>query len=339
MNITWIVGNGFDLNLGLDTTYRSFLENCYLIEANPPYREKLIEAAGCPTLSEGQNWCDLEKMVGIVSSAYEGDEETFHQTFQEMIRLFKGYLEKEQQSFEVKMLSEQQVEEFRDSLTNFTFRSSQKDRKHFKGYRENSGRNDYRIINLNYTRCFDELILACIGNDRSIERRRQHNAVYTDYVGTIQHPHGSLRNDDLVFGICESSQWASESFSQDEDARRLWEKTQRNDFYGNAKTERLIDVIDQSDVICMFGVSLGETDSYIWNKVGAWLGESAAHLLVFFEFGYPPKSSDNLFECIKAEKDVLARLKHAFGSHGEGIEEYRNQILIEPSENVFRFDE
>lgn len=69
LEITWIIGNGFDVNLGLHTGYKYFVQNVYLAEDEgkyPPNKKRLIEAVG---KSDGWNdsedrWADLETLLG-----------------------------------------------------------------------------------------------------------------------------------------------------------------------------------------------------------------------------------------------------------------------------------
>lgn len=40
MNLLWIIGNGFDLNLGLKTSYRGFIDSVYLNSLPNPEMER-----------------------------------------------------------------------------------------------------------------------------------------------------------------------------------------------------------------------------------------------------------------------------------------------------------
>lgn len=62
MNITLIIGNGFDLNLGLPTSYSHFYPY-YLLEQT----ERIIQKELEENLSD---WADLEMQLGKISLKY-----------------------------------------------------------------------------------------------------------------------------------------------------------------------------------------------------------------------------------------------------------------------------
>lgn len=67
--VLWIIGNGFDKNLGLKTGYRSFLLNKYFApgETNE-YRDELVRRLDTfDPKSQSDLWSDLERLLGEVS--------------------------------------------------------------------------------------------------------------------------------------------------------------------------------------------------------------------------------------------------------------------------------
>lgn len=60
--VLWIIGNGFDKNLGLNTGYRSFLLNKYFAPgAENKYRDELVRRLGkFEPESQSDLWSDLE---------------------------------------------------------------------------------------------------------------------------------------------------------------------------------------------------------------------------------------------------------------------------------------
>lgn len=84
LNLLWIIGNGFDRNLGLATDYRSFLKNRYFKDGvQNEYRDELVKRVeGFSPERASELWCDLENLLGRASAFYEDDEELFHRTFE-----------------------------------------------------------------------------------------------------------------------------------------------------------------------------------------------------------------------------------------------------------------
>lgn len=65
MNITLILGNGFDINLGLPTQYSYFYK--YYLSLKSDNKERLIKKELKENLP---NWADLEMQLGQVSAKY-----------------------------------------------------------------------------------------------------------------------------------------------------------------------------------------------------------------------------------------------------------------------------
>lgn len=68
MNVTYIIGNGFDLNLGLETGYQAFY-NYYIKVPSPNSQVKLLKDS---IEQDGYElWSDLEIGLGKISAKYE----------------------------------------------------------------------------------------------------------------------------------------------------------------------------------------------------------------------------------------------------------------------------
>ena len=99
MNITWFIGNGFDSNLGLKTSYPDFRERVYLSDSfSSRLRDDLLKRINAATLDEklddARLWSDLERLLGEVSKLYgQGEEDEFSATFEEMEKLLTQMFE------------------------------------------------------------------------------------------------------------------------------------------------------------------------------------------------------------------------------------------------------
>lgn len=68
MNVTLILGNGFDLNMGLPTSYSDFYK--YYLQVDSPKSTNLIKQE---IGEKPRNWADLEKSLGEISKKYLQD--------------------------------------------------------------------------------------------------------------------------------------------------------------------------------------------------------------------------------------------------------------------------
>ena len=60
MNITFLVGNGFDMSLGIDTSYRGFYQWYCEQPSNSDHIEKFKEHIKNDIEGDGENWADFE---------------------------------------------------------------------------------------------------------------------------------------------------------------------------------------------------------------------------------------------------------------------------------------
>lgn len=339
MNILWIIGNGFDLNLGLKTGYQHFLENTYLKADSKElkYRDELIKRVDGNPLFESDNWSDLEKLLGEVTLCYEKESGLFHSTFEEIGNAFKQHVQSESDKFFSKDLTDSNIEEFWKSIARFPLRLSEKEKGLFGAYRTERKGIKYQFVSLNYTTTLEEFISAAKQKHQPFDHRGFGSyGSYDDGVDNVLHPHGTLENDEMVFGVSDESQLKSESFHNDE-ARELWVKELINDFYGNLNVQNLFERISEARQIFMYGVSLGESDNYIWRQIGKWLASSSSSQLVFFSHGFPSKESFNRQQCRNSREEALDRIRRSIELDTEHFESIKDRVLILPSTTVFRF--
>lgn len=70
MEITWIIGNGFDLNCGLKSSYQDFIEKYWKKKAVASNQEKLEQAANKGGLLEVELWSDVEEEMGKITQVF-----------------------------------------------------------------------------------------------------------------------------------------------------------------------------------------------------------------------------------------------------------------------------
>lgn len=100
MNITYLLGNGFDVNLGLKTRYKDF----YTFYCNLPLKEeseavmefrKAIE-------KEHENWSDLEESLGRYTNKIKTIED-FKLIHNDVTKHLNYYLLEEQKKLQISM--------------------------------------------------------------------------------------------------------------------------------------------------------------------------------------------------------------------------------------------
>lgn len=86
----------------------------------------------------------------------------------------------------------------------------------------------------------------------------------------------------MVLGVNDVSQLKSEDFKNNQRVLKTFIKQLNNQRQGHAIDEILETKISQSNLICIFGSSLGETDKIWWEKIGQHLLDSEHSKLIIF---------------------------------------------------------
>lgn len=87
MNITLILGNGFDLNMGLPTAYSDFYQ--YYLKLETPSSTDIITKK---IKEEPETWADLERMMGEVSAEYFQDSKVYVEAYENVRDQLATYL-------------------------------------------------------------------------------------------------------------------------------------------------------------------------------------------------------------------------------------------------------
>lgn len=101
MNITFLMGNGFDIGLGLKTSYEDFYPHYCEVQPtdndNIQAFKKLLRNRNLGEVKNIINWADFEKAFGQHSSSFKIEEkDVYMERFEDFVRQFNAYLEEEE---------------------------------------------------------------------------------------------------------------------------------------------------------------------------------------------------------------------------------------------------
>lgn len=278
MNITFFIGNGFDINVGLSTRYSDFypyfLENA---NANNMIRSWLD--------GNEKLWSDLEEKLGQeISKIPEGKLEQFYNDKDELDRLLIEYLENEQEKY---VFEEPEVikKEFSRSMLNFFSGLSVGDVVSIKETME-AYRNEeflYSYITFNYTNILDRIV-SLYGEKATVIARHQENT-RNNRISQIIHIHGTTE-EEMILGVNDEDQIGNELLKEEEIFLDTFIKRRMNNNIGQQKTEKAFEIIKYSHIICIFGMSIGNTDKMWWEILVQWLISNENNKLIIFWKGF-----------------------------------------------------
>ena len=142
----------------------------------------------------------------------------------------------------------------------------------------------YSFVSFNYTNILDLIIEVCKNEyHKGLSTHVSVGIRHTDLLVEPTHIHGTL-NEELILGVGDKNQIANEELANLEIIQQLFIKQATNDRFAQNKIRIVEKMIDESVIICVYGMSIGNTDNYWWKYISNWLANSADRRLVIFEY-------------------------------------------------------
>lgn len=344
MRITWIIGNGFDANLGLKTGYGDFRDRVYLSETRnkSDLRDKLVkrlDEADFSNLETARLWSDLEELLGRATSLYGEDEvDDFTETFEEMESLLADYVH-DQETRLPKTLPDACLAEFKNSIAHFDSRMAPRDKAAFK-LDERSDSHFHRFISLNYTQALARFVADAGDANGLIDQHRIGNSTYNDLVAAPLYLHGAIGDDgfsrDVVFGVDSAEQLANGAYAAVPLFVENWVKPNRNDrLFGNENERDFQGLIGDADVFCVYGCSMGKSDGRIWRAVGQRLMANAGSKLVLFIYELPNRHERKHREYQDVREEWRVAFQKVAELTSDDMQLLRDRIFFVPSSELF----
>lgn len=331
--ITFLIGNGFDLNIGLKTSYNDFYQ--YYIKKHPD--DMLAKS-----IKNNINlWSNLELKLGEYTEQIKPEEEeAFWNSEENLEQELANYLENQMELVKINndIKRTETAFEMQRSLTEFSHELPENIQQQihnlFNSIRESI---TYSFISFNYTTVLDQ----CLNLTKKIIRNSigTHKCggglVYSDDVGDVIHIHGTTEAE-MVLGVNDEEQVSNKNFREKNLYKQLLIKEETINGYNPDKNKNAYKRIDDSIIICVFGMSIGRTDKRWWQYICKWLQENHERLLVIYEKTEPKKriTKHTLFP---HEYNMLERLKDNANLANDVWEQIKNQIYIKCNPDIFNF--
>lgn len=256
MDILYIIGNGFDINIGMKTRYSDFYEYYKTTESKSEDIEKLKDS-----ISKGiENWSDLELAFGKYTSKLNSIKE-FDEVYDDIIDKLGDYLTNEEDIFDFSKVSKQKFINF---LCNPEISIPEEDAEEISSQKYDWQTEDWKIniMSFNYTRTIEKILE---NENLPIHLGEHHKR--SIYLKSIQHIHG-YTDKRTILGVNDISQIDKSEFHENDDIVEALVKTKCNRGLRH-NIDRLFEkYISEANLICIFGSSLGDTDNYWWKLIG-----------------------------------------------------------------------
>ena len=297
MKVVYLIGNGFDLNLGLKTGYSDFYKYYLNCIDNDVQISQLKLHLKHDKNNEGkyQYWSDLEIAMGEYTKEFSHRED-MEKVYNDLNDNLRDYIMSVEQGGIQGDIDKNKLkkdlahpEEYLRDVFKVDFRS-------FVKKWETHSYETY-IISFNYTNTIETILNMKEAMEIGQTRYNRSNHLYP-----IIHIHG-LSNDPII-GLNDVSQIGNDLFRDDIETQEFLLKPKINEAVGHLNDRKSFELISQANLIYLFGVSLGETDKLWWEAVGERLKRDCRIIYFVYNPDEHPRSNE-LTRIRRKYKDFL----------------------------------
>lgn len=267
MKIALVLGNGFDIKIGINTRYTDFYK--YFLSNHVTGTNTRYYAGDHSVLVQmlqnryRENWSDLERLFGETIkefpsvSAIKKEKEFLEQSIND-------YLVREQNRV---MVRDEYYKELKVQLDTILVQMLR-----IGGVEEAACDNSVDILTFNYTDVVDRIFTIA-------NKEKEGLFAYS----SVKHIHGQTDNT-LILGVDNASQYDYQLLRGAELLDTVMLKPALNNLLRRGCVESIIESIQKADVVVIYGSSIGYTDSTWWRIISRWLNDEDDHKVLIYGY-------------------------------------------------------
>jgi len=288
MSVTFLLGNGFDRALGLKTNYAAFYKwYCARPTAGLTPWVKEFRGEIQKYISKDPNadayWSDAEYGLGQYTEKFTLEtSDRFGNCFDDFRDNLIVYL-KGQQALLSDEMADSMAAIFTRQISEFIQEIDPIERPAVIDSRNRLPAEDITLnfVCFNYTNAINQVFSALaqksLGQWRGTDGR-----LHKLILGKLIRAHGTLEQWPII-GVCNPQSIKNQELLKSPLFKATMLKSESISISGELWRKNASEIIKSSRIICVFGMSLGETDSDYWEIIANWLtGDSYRHLIVFW---------------------------------------------------------
>lgn len=317
MDITYLIGNGFDLNCGLNSKYTDVYNQYTKTESS----SKLISTFKKEIDFHTNRWGDFEVAMSKYLCNFK-NEDDFLTCLRDFRNYLMLYLKAEQDNYltvaklcrQDKLIQEEirtSIHGFYSGITNnldYQIKRMMANQQVFRNY-----------ISFNYTNVFD-FYLSMV-----------------DSLNSVNHIHGTLERD-IVLGMDNETQLSKMQYEMTNRTRRAFIKSFFNHVYDNNRLQNAIREIQGSDIICVFGMSLGESDAMWKNAIYSALQNNENCHVFIYRRRYTHMDVADVFERLDIEEEAKKEALSSIEILKDKYDSCFNRLHIPVGKRIFKLN-
>lgn len=288
MQITFLIGNGFDLNLGLKTRYKDFLEFYPSTEPLDYVNKNAIDRFKKDIQKDIETWADAEKAFGFYTEKMYNDGYTandFCDCHEDFCKKLADYLSEEQKKIDFSNDEDQIPNIFAEAIAfdnlKKHFRMEQREQLEKASNNFKDGFH-YNFIVFNYTNTVDKCF-ELARKKANLGRRKYGRETFINGFGQLIHVHGTV-NRNMVLGVNDLSQIKAPELFQGTPEENINQiiKRNTNEMYEEHTDSQVLELLNKSNLIYIYGMSIGDTDKIWWERIiDLMKSNSSIHLIIY----------------------------------------------------------
>jgi len=309
--ITFLLGNGFDRALGLETGYGAFYEwYCNRpVKGLAPwvkeFRGEINKFITKDPTAEAY-WSDAEVGLGQYTEKFTLETvDRYIDCYNDFRDNLVVYLKAQQELVETELVEKMKTH-FGPQLVDCFQEIDPLEKLDVISTRNQITAREIPLnfVCFNYTNAIEQVFNA-LRADALGEWRGADGSIHKLKMGKLVRAHGTLERWPII-GVCDLHSIKNQELLKSPLFKATIQKSESITVSGELWRRTATELIKNNQIICVFGMSLGETDSDYWEMVTEWLAGSASrHLVVFW---YDVKS-DNVNMSIPAKFTEVNRVK------------------------------
>lgn len=324
MNITFLIGNGFDINLGLKTTYQAFYKYYVKRKSENP----LIDELKKNIKGDYKTWADLELALGNYTQ-YLKDREEFETIFEDIQESLAEYISIEEEKYSYDIADKKNT--LYENLVYPERWLPLADSNQIRDFKNLWGTETWNIniITFNYSKILEKIFDFKFKNI-VLMRRSGSESILRD----IKHIHG-YTDGNMILGVNDVSQISNIQFKDESDILDALIKPECNKALRHLIDKECEDIISSSQLICTYGLSIGDTDKVWWEKIGNHLLNIKNSLLLIFAWDENRISANQRYKLNQRIRPFKNGFLSKTGLSETDIEKIANKIIVGHNTDLF----
>lgn len=312
MKITFLIGNGFDVSVGIESSYSKFYDwyckRTSILKYINEFKENIQNDMKQDIPDDEKTWADFEVGLGKYTAKFTPDRVSqFLDCYEDAQSDIVQYLKEQEAKCDVNAISEDALSAFADTILNFYQELPDLERIPVDAVCNNitNESRDISFVSFNYTGILEKILKRL----PTVLKKWKNGS--TEYVCKVNpdviHVHGTISEFPII-GVDVETQIINKELLATPQFREIMIKAECVNALGRLWHRQAEERISQSRIVCVFGMSLGETDAKWWRKLAQWVKADGNRHIIIYWYDKNPPDGLSVRKQLEGKNNVIEKL-------------------------------